>query len=102
MPTPITSANFTAAVVKLFSTKIPEVLKANLIMGGLVNRSYDDAPGNIGNLVHVPLPPGLDDRQRPLRGRRCGCPGHRYGWSGHPGHDPQRSDLLDSRHQPDG
>jgi hypothetical protein len=50
-----TSAQIT--IVKLFAEKALPALQKTLKMGGLINRAYDNRPGDVGDTVNVPVPP---------------------------------------------
>lgn len=50
-----TSAQIT--IVKLFSQLALPALQKTLRMGSIINRAYDNAPGNVGDTVNVPVPP---------------------------------------------
>lgn len=55
----ITSANLANAIVKLVAADALPALVANLVMGNLVNRSYEPVLAQAGDTVNVPLPPTL-------------------------------------------
>lgn len=44
-------------VVKLFAEKALPALQKTLAMGSLINRQYDNRPGDVGDTVKVPVPP---------------------------------------------
>ena len=56
MPT-ITSANVADAIVKLVAADALPALVGNLVMGNLVNRSYEADLANQGDTVNIPIPP---------------------------------------------
>lgn len=58
MPT-ITSANVAEAIVKLVATDALPALVGNLVMGNLVNRSYEQDLVNQGDTVNIPIPPTM-------------------------------------------
>jgi len=55
----ITSANVANAIVKLVAADALPALAANLIMGHLVNRSFEPVLAQAGDTVNVPIPPAL-------------------------------------------
>ena len=55
----ITSANATNAIVKLVAVEALPALMGNLVMGNLVNRSYEDTLAKEGDTVNVAIPPVL-------------------------------------------
>lgn len=55
----ITSANVASAIAKLVATEALEALVSNLVMGNLVNRSYEPMLAQAGDTVNVPIPPTL-------------------------------------------
>jgi len=55
----ITSANLANAIVKLVAADALPPLMSNLLMGNLVNRSYEPVLAQAGDTVNVPLPPVL-------------------------------------------
>lgn len=58
MPT-ITSANVAEAIVKLVASDALPALVGNLVMGNLVNRSYEQDLANQGDTVNIPIPPTM-------------------------------------------
>src|ERR1700679_3027563 len=56
MPT-ITSANVAEAIVKLVPADALPALVGNLVMGNLVNRSYEADLATQGDTVNIPIPP---------------------------------------------
>ena len=55
----ITSANVADAIVKLVAADALPALVGNLVMGNLVNRSYEADLANQGDTVNVPIPPTM-------------------------------------------
>lgn len=55
----ITSANVANAIVKLVAVDALPALTGNLVMGNLVNRSYESALAQPGDTVNIPIPPTL-------------------------------------------
>lgn len=55
----ITSANVAQAIVKLVAADALPALMGNLVMGNLVNRSYEPELGNAGDTVNVPIAPSM-------------------------------------------
>lgn len=55
----ITSANAAQAIVKLVAADALDPLMANLVMGRLVNRNFEQTLASAGDTVNVPLPPVL-------------------------------------------
>ena len=55
----ITSANVAQAIVKLVAAQALPALVGNLVMGNLVNRSFEPTLGIAGDTVNVPLTPSL-------------------------------------------
>src|ERR1700677_485457 len=53
----ITSANVANAIVKLVAVDALPALVSNLVMGNLVNRSYEPILATAGDTVNVPIPP---------------------------------------------
>jgi hypothetical protein len=53
----ITTANVAEAIVKLVATDALPALVGNLVMGNLVNRSYEPTLASSGDTVNVPIPP---------------------------------------------
>lgn len=53
----ITSANLAQAITKLVAADALPALMGNLVMGGLVNRSYEPTLAQVGDSVNVPIPP---------------------------------------------
>lgn len=53
----ITSANVANAIVKLVAVDALPALVSNLVMGNLVNRSYEPVLASAGDTVNVPIPP---------------------------------------------
>jgi hypothetical protein len=58
MPT-ITSSNVAQAIAKLVAAEALPALMGNLVMGNLVNRSYEPVLAEAGDTVNVPIPPTL-------------------------------------------
>jgi len=58
MPT-ITNANVANAIVKLVAADALPALLGNLVMGNLVNRSFEPTLAQSGDTVNVPIPPSL-------------------------------------------
>ncbi|MBM3787570.1 MAG: hypothetical protein FJW30_24710 [Acidobacteria bacterium] len=58
MPT-ITTANVANAIVKLVAADALPALMGNLVMGNLVNRSFEPTLAQAGDTVNVPIPPSL-------------------------------------------
>jgi hypothetical protein len=56
MPT-ITSSNVAQAIVKLVAADALPALVGNLVMGNLVNRSYEADLANQGDTISIPIPP---------------------------------------------
>lgn len=52
----MTDANVTNAIVKLVAAEALEALMGNLVMGKLVNRSYEPMLAQAGDTVNVPIP----------------------------------------------
>jgi P22 coat protein - gene protein 5 len=44
-------------VVELFAEKALPALKKTLLMGSLINRQWDNRPGDVGDTIHVPVSP---------------------------------------------
>jgi hypothetical protein len=59
MANEITSANVAQAIVKLVAVDALPALMSNLVMGNLVNRSFEPALGNVGDTINVPIPPAM-------------------------------------------
>jgi hypothetical protein len=55
----ITSANVANAIVKLVAVDAVPALMGNLVMGALVNRSFEPVLAEAGDTVNVPIPPVL-------------------------------------------
>lgn len=55
----ITSANVADAIVKLVAADALPALVGNLVMGNLVNRSYEQDLVNQGDTVNIPIPPTM-------------------------------------------
>lgn len=55
----ITSANVAEAIVKLVAADALPAIVGNLVMGNLVNRSYEADLANQGDTVNVPIPPTM-------------------------------------------
>ena len=55
----ITSANVAEAIVKLVAADALPALVGNLVMGNLVNRSYEADLANQGDTVNIPIPPTM-------------------------------------------
>lgn len=55
----ITSANLAQAIVKLVAADALPALVGNLVMGNLVNRTYEPVLAQAGDTVNVPIPPVL-------------------------------------------
>ncbi len=55
----ITSANVADAIVKLVAADALPALVGNLVMGNLVNRSYEADLANQGDVVNIPIPPSM-------------------------------------------
>lgn len=55
----ITSANVAQAIVKLVAADALPALMSNLVMGNIVNRSYEPLLASAGDTVNVPLPPTM-------------------------------------------
>lgn len=55
----ITSANVANAIVKLVAVDALPALTGNLVMGNLVNRSYESTLAQPGDTVNIPIPPTL-------------------------------------------
>ncbi len=53
----ITSTNVANAIVKLVAADALPVLVGNLVMGNLVNRSYEPVLAQAGDTVNIPIPP---------------------------------------------
>jgi hypothetical protein len=53
----ITSTNVANAIVKLVAADALPVLVGNLVMGNLVNRSYEPVLAQAGDTINVPIPP---------------------------------------------
>jgi hypothetical protein len=56
----ITSSNAANAIVKLVAAEALPALLGNLVMGNLVNRSYESDLAKQGDTVNVPIPPVLN------------------------------------------
>src|SRR5918994_365641 len=55
----ITSANVANAIVKLVAVDALPGLMGNLVMGNLVNRTFEPTLAQAGDTVNVPIPPTL-------------------------------------------
>lgn len=55
----ITSSNVAEAIVKLVAADALPALVGNLVMGNLVNRSYEADLANQGDTVNIPIPPTM-------------------------------------------
>lgn len=55
----ITNANIANAIVKLVAADSLPALMGNLVMGKLVNRSFEPTLAQAGDTVNVPIPPSL-------------------------------------------
>ena len=55
----ITSANVADAIVKLVAADALPALVGNLVLGNLVNRSYEADLANQGDVVNIPIPPTM-------------------------------------------
>lgn len=55
----ITTSTVATAIVKLIAADALPALMANLVMGNLVNRSYEPVLANAGDTINVPIPPVL-------------------------------------------
>ncbi len=55
----ITNANIANAIVKLVAADALPALMGNLVMGNLVNRSFEPTLAQAGDTVNVPIPPSL-------------------------------------------
>jgi hypothetical protein len=55
----ITSANVADAIVKLVAVDALPALVGNLVMGNLVNRSFEADLANQGDTVNIPIPPTM-------------------------------------------
>jgi hypothetical protein len=55
----ITSGNVAEAIVKLVAADALPALVGNLVMGNLVNRSYEADLANQGDTVNIPIPPTM-------------------------------------------
>ena len=55
----ITSANVAEAIVKLVAADALPALVGNLVMGNLVNRSFEADLANQGDTVNIPIPPSM-------------------------------------------
>jgi hypothetical protein len=55
----ITSANVAEAIVKLVAADALPALVGNLVMGNLVNRSYEADLASQGDTVNIPIPPTM-------------------------------------------
>jgi hypothetical protein len=53
----ITSANLAQAIVKLVAAQGLPAVQGALVMGSLVNRSYEPVLAQAGDIVNVPIPP---------------------------------------------
>jgi hypothetical protein len=53
----ITSANVAEAIVKLVASDALPALVGNLVMGNLVNRTYEASLANQGDTINIPIPP---------------------------------------------
>jgi hypothetical protein len=55
----ITSTNVANAIVKLVAADALPALMGNLVMGNLVNRDYEPALAQAGDIINIPIPPTL-------------------------------------------
>ena len=55
----ITSQNTAQAIIKLVAAKYLDALIGAMVMGGIVNRDYEDALAQAGDTINVPIPPVL-------------------------------------------
>lgn len=55
----ITSSNVANAIVKLVAVDALPALMGNLVMGNLVNRSFEPSLAQAGDTVNVPIPPTM-------------------------------------------
>src|SRR5579871_4356869 len=55
----ITSTNIANAIVKLVAVDALPALMGNLVMGNLVNRDYEPALAQAGEMINIPIPPKL-------------------------------------------
>ncbi len=55
----ITSTNIANAIVKLVAVDALPALMGNLVMGNLVNRDYEPALAQAGEMINIPIPPTL-------------------------------------------
>lgn len=55
----ITSSNIADAIVKLVAADFLPALVGNLVMGNIVNRSYEPVLANQGDTVSIPIPPTM-------------------------------------------
>ncbi|MCC6591597.1 MAG: hypothetical protein IT168_33230 [Bryobacterales bacterium] len=55
----VTSANLANAIVKLVAVEALPALVGNLVMGNLVNRSFEPVLAQAGDTVNVPIPPTM-------------------------------------------
>jgi hypothetical protein len=55
----ITSANLAQAIVKLVAAQGLPALHGSLVMGSLVNRSYEPTLAQAGDTVNIPIPPSM-------------------------------------------
>ena len=56
---PVTSAQAADAILKVVAAKVLPALFGNLVMGNLVNRDYEPALAQAGDVVNVPIAPVL-------------------------------------------
>lgn len=56
---PITSANVTDAIVKTVAAELLPNLVGNLVLGNLVNRSFEPRVQSVGDTVNIPIRPNL-------------------------------------------
>ncbi len=64
----ITTANVAEAIVKLVATDAMPALVGNLVMGNLVNRSFEPQLASSGDTVNVPIPPVMSANNLALGG----------------------------------
>lgn len=55
----ITSQNVAQAILKLVAAQGLPAVMGNLVMGGLVNRTYEPVLANAGDTVNIPIPPTM-------------------------------------------
>lgn len=64
----LTSANAAQAILKAVATKALEALQGRLILGNLVNRTWEDTLANYGDVVNIPTPPSFAVNQMGFTG----------------------------------